>query len=201
MVVTQAALDALDALIWLNSGYVAAEFCGCHQSSISRRAQEAAAVFGVALVREKNYWCLSGSTVLLELEREVHQLHRLLRGKHLRLDVAPELIALLPALVASPWIAVCAESTIQGRTQLLLQDRVIDGWLTVMPVALSDGQGAVIAPELSVHGLGGEFPDGAALMVRHELAGHPVCEQLLGLIGALNDGAASGARVEKMAVG
>ena len=106
--VTPESLDALDFLVWLNSGYRAAKLCGCHQSSISRRAQDAAAIFGVSLERERGFWQLSGSTALLDLEREVHQLHRLLRGSQLRLELAPQLAGRFPRLADSAWIAVPA---------------------------------------------------------------------------------------------
>lgn len=171
--VTPDALDALDFLVWLNSGYRAAELCGCHQSSISRRAQEAADVFGVTLIRDRAGWELEGSTVLLDLEREVHQLHRLLRGSELRLELAPELVGFLPQLADSAWIAVLAETAQPEHSWSLVERRVIDGWLTDHHPAVIDWRDGVVACPLR-----GGMADGGVLVVRRELAGHPVFDRL-----------------------
>ena len=184
--VTPEALDALDFLVWLNSGYRAAELCGCHQSSISRRAQEAADVFGVSLIRDPAGWRLSGPTVLLDLEREVHQLHRLLRGSELRLELAPPLAGCLPRLAASAWIAVLAETTQQERSWSLVESRVIDGWLTDRHPAAIDGREGLVACALQE----------GVLVVRRELAGHPALNSLaLALQGS------NGSNVENRASG
>lgn len=178
MLVTPEALDALDCLLWLSSGYRAAQLCGCNQSSISRRAQEAARVFGLTLVRDRADWQLSGSTLLLDLEREVHQLHRLLRCSGLRLDVATEMALLVPRLESKAWIPACVETATPERSLDLLERRVTDGWLTPASGALLDGQGAVVPIRLA-----GGVADGALLVVRPELADHPACHQLLELLG------------------
>jgi hypothetical protein len=174
--VTPAALDALDFLIWTNSGYRAAELCCCHQSSISRRAQETAAAFGLSLVRERSAWQLKGPMGLLDLEREVHQLHRLLRGSGLRLEVAMGLASLMPRLVSKAWIPVCVETT-ADRSLGLLEGRVVDGWITMLPAAAIQGQGGLVRYDLTE-----PLPSGAALVVRRELGVHPVCDQLLELL-------------------
>ena len=191
--VTPDALDALDFLVWLNSGYRAAELCGCHQSSISRRAQETAAVFGLSLIRERTSWRLSGSKVLLDLEREVHQLHRLLRGSQLRLELAPELVVLLPRLATSAWLACCVEAAGPERSRKLLEARVIDGWLTVRSAAPADGHLLLVGHALQWSIPEGtppaaSIPEGVVLVVRRELADHPSWDQLLKVLGAEIDG-------------
>ena len=184
--VTPESLDALDFLVWLNSGYRAAELCGCHQSSISRRAQDAAAIFGVSLQRERGFWRLSGSTALLDLEREVHQLHRLLRGSQLRLELAPQLAGRFPRLADSAWIAVPAEMVQPERSLTLVESRVIDGWLSDHHPAALDGR----------DGLGTFELQDACLVVRRELVGHPVFSTLSLALQGLN-----GSSIEKRASG
>ena len=189
--VTPEALDALDYLVWLNSGYRAAQFCGCHQSSISRRAQEVAGVFGVSLVRGRDGWQLSGSTVLLDLEREVHQLRRLLQGSELRLELDPQLAGLEPRLAASAWIAIPAEAPQQERSLRLVESRVIDGWLTDHLPAAMDGRHGLVACALQ-----GAIPEAPVLVVRRELADHP----LVSALGLTLQGS-NGSSVENRAFG
>ncbi|MBD2423667.1 hypothetical protein [Cyanobium sp. FACHB-13342] len=136
----------------------------------------------MTLARDPAGWRLGGSTVLLDLEREVHQLHRLLRGSELRLELAPGFEGLLPRLASSGWIAVPAETAPQERSWRLVESRVIDGWLTKhQPAAMGEWDG-LAACELQ----------GGFLVVRRELADHPVFSALRStLLGS------SGSKVEK----
>ena len=142
---TPDALQSLDYLIWLGSGEHAARYSHCSQSAISRRAAQAAEVLGIRLRKSTNEWSTEPHNHLLSLERQVHQLYRLLKTKRLRLEsdhwAGREILADLP----SQWI--CGRRGrigIQKPTQLL-QERIIDAWITCSKPDLPDQDDPIFA--------------------------------------------------------
>jgi hypothetical protein len=91
-------LAALDLVIWLPKGIEAAKRLGCNQSAISRRVELCRQNFGIELERVAGEWFACGTTILLELERVIHQLHRFQCRDQLRLEAYPW----IGRLVATP---------------------------------------------------------------------------------------------------
>lgn len=104
---------------------------GCNQSTISRRVQRCAEVFGLRLKRRQGEWTLTGrQDMLLKMEREIHQVARLLGQAPLRLEGFPTGAAPLIQPPPPGW-CVGHQDTLGTVTPLaLLRDRVIDAWLT-----------------------------------------------------------------------
>ncbi|MCP9805911.1 LysR family transcriptional regulator [Cyanobium sp. T1B-Tous] len=127
-------LDALDLLIWLGTGTEVARHCHCNQSTISRRVHQALRPFGLNLIRRQGEWALRQDSELLALERQVHQLHRFLKGSPLRVDASYLAAPLLQD------ISTASQAWIQGRIKTigshrpleLLRERVLDAWITGM---------------------------------------------------------------------
>ena len=71
-------LAMLDLQLWLRSGEAAASRLHCAQSTISRRNNETLRCFDLRMVRDAGEWQLRGDQTLLQMERGVHQLHRML---------------------------------------------------------------------------------------------------------------------------
>lgn len=123
-------LACLDVLIWLGSGSAAAKVCKLNQSNISRRSRHVCELFGVQLGRHSGEYRLAGDGLrLLSLQREVHQLHRLLGGAPLRLDGSLLLAPLLRGLPANGWQKGPYERISSPFTAGLLQDRIVDAWV------------------------------------------------------------------------
>jgi DNA-binding transcriptional LysR family regulator len=122
-------LDALDLLIWQRTGERAANLLFCHQSTISRRVRHCLQTLQLDLVRLQGEWELQGNGLLVELEREVHQLHRLLGGGPLRIEAtywaAEAFLQPLPA----GWMPGVFDHVGMERPLQLLRDRVIDAWI------------------------------------------------------------------------
>jgi len=129
-VVTQEDLAGLDLFLWHGSGPKAAAKLRCNQSTISRRVQRCTEVFGVRIKRRQGEWVLSNQSLLLQMEREIHQLARVLGEHPLRLEGFPSgadplLDPPLPGWLIGPRDVVGTVSPLA-----LLRDRVIDAWLT-----------------------------------------------------------------------
>lgn len=132
--VTVETLEALDLLIWLGSGSLAAKRAHCNQSTVSRRVHQAETSFGLKLQRRGSQWHLSGNSLLVRMEREVHQLNRIQRNHHLRLQAPAwshdQLLRPLP----HGWII--NPSTAPGSPHHcldLLKERVVDACLATLP--------------------------------------------------------------------
>ncbi len=121
-------LAALDLMIWLRTGLEAGRRLGCNQSTISRRVESCKQQFGPRLRREGGEWQLRGNTLLLEMERTIHQIHRFQRGENLRLEASPWLGALLASPPPPNWIAGTFDHLGVKRPLQLLRERVIDAW-------------------------------------------------------------------------
>lgn len=128
------ALDALDLLIWLGTGTEVARHCRCNQSTISRRVHQALGPFGLKLNRRQGEWALREESQLLALERQVHQLHRFLKGRQLRIDASYLAGPLLQGLTtkSQTWIHGRLKTIGSQRPLELLRQRVLDAWITGM---------------------------------------------------------------------
>ena len=81
-------LASLDFVLWRRTGKQAASALGCNQSTISRRLGRCLQVFQLKMRRISNEWDLPFS-LLLQMERELHQQCRLLGHLPLRLEACP----------------------------------------------------------------------------------------------------------------
>jgi hypothetical protein len=70
-------LSSFDGMIWLQSGRKVGELFEQHQTTISRNQKKCAQVFGIKLQKVRNNWQPQGDSLLLQLERMVHQVARL----------------------------------------------------------------------------------------------------------------------------
>ncbi len=129
-VVTQDDLAALDLFLWHGSGPRAGAQLGCNQSTISRRVQRCTEVFGLRLKRRQGEWALSGHSLLLQMEREIHQMARLLGQSSLRLEGFPAGSAPLVHPPPPGWAVGPLDAVGTGAPLALLRDRVIDAWIT-----------------------------------------------------------------------
>ena len=122
-------LDALDLTLWLGSELKAADRLFCHQSTVSRRVQAALHLFDAQLVRGNGELQLSAPDRLLSMQREVHQLARLLMDGPLRLEldhwVGRDLLEGRPA----QWQLGRTGCIGVRRPLQLLEERVVDAWL------------------------------------------------------------------------
>jgi len=121
-------LAALDLVIWLRTGFEAGRRLGCNQSTISRRVESCRRCFGFRPHRIGGEWRLRGNTLLLEMERRIHQLHRFQSGEHLRLEASPWLGHLLATPAPDHWITGTFDDLGVLRPLQLLRERVIDAW-------------------------------------------------------------------------
>jgi len=129
-VVTLDDLAGLDLFLWHGNGPKASVLMGCNQSTISRRVQRCSEVFGLRLKRREGEWVItSRQDLLLTMEREIHQVARLLGQAPLRLEGFP--VGAAPLIKPSPPGWCVGSLDMLGTSPLtLLRDRVIDAWLT-----------------------------------------------------------------------
>lgn len=127
---SQDCLEALDYLIWLGAETQAAAMANCNQSTISRRAKQAASVFEVQMYKCNGEWNTLASNNLLTLERQVHQLFRFSIKHRLRLEsdhwAGRQVLKALP----SPWVHGRVGRIGIERPMQLLRERIIDAWIS-----------------------------------------------------------------------
>ncbi|MEB3317674.1 MAG: hypothetical protein VKO39_05980 [Cyanobacteriota bacterium] len=128
--VSQDDLAALDLFLWHGSGPKAASLLRCNQSTISRRVQRCTDVFGMRLKRRQGEWVLSGRSMLLPMQREIHQLARLLGQSPLRLEGFPAGAAPLVSPPPPGWLIGPLDPVGTLPPLAFLRDRLIDAWLT-----------------------------------------------------------------------
>lgn len=129
--VTPEELAAFDLLIWLRTGLAASKPLHCTQSTISRKARRVAASFAIKTRRVEQEWITSGNTALLQLEREVHQLRRLILGQGLRLEAETWPGRSLALPIPDGWQAGSFDRIGLQRPLQLLNERIVDAWLTL----------------------------------------------------------------------
>lgn len=132
------ALDALDLVIWLGRGADAARRLGCNQSTVSRRSGQCLEVFDLRLLRDADGHCCTAHHPLLHLQREVHQLHRLRLGRGLRIDASLLAAPLLHPRLEPSWISGHGDGLGWQRPIHLLEERILDAWVTGMAQELPD---------------------------------------------------------------
>lgn len=120
-------LDALDLMLWLQSGVEAARVSGCVPSTIVRRVEQALKTFDLTLRRSRAGWSVRGNLRLITLEREIHQLYRFQGGGPLRLHLPRWTQQLLGEELPPQWLCpITTELTPCGDPLNLLRQRVID---------------------------------------------------------------------------
>lgn len=123
-------LQALDDVIWLGSETLAADLSHCNQSTICRRAKQAAKIFSIHLIKIHNEWRISRPSNLLNLERHVHQLFRFQSNTRLRLECDHWVGQQFVAYVPGSWIHGQPHRIGIDKPMQLLQERVIDAWIS-----------------------------------------------------------------------
>jgi hypothetical protein len=129
-VVTKEDLEGLDLLLWQGNGPKAAAQIQCNQSTITRRVQRCLGTFGLRIKRREGEWAILGSSLFLQMEREIHQLARLLGQQQLRLEGFPAYSALLLKPPPPGWMLGPQDAMSTKRPLFLLRERIIDAWLT-----------------------------------------------------------------------
>ena len=86
--ISQHELESFDLLQWLGTGELAASQLCCNQATVSRQAQHVQETFGISLKRlPGGAYGMTGNDRLLRLERQVHQVARILGRRPLRLHL------------------------------------------------------------------------------------------------------------------
>jgi len=187
-------LDALDLTLWLGSEGMAAQQLSCNQSTVSRRLKMASKVFGAKLVRRDGQLKLAAPCPLLTMQREVHQLARLLGHGQLRLELDAGIAQDLLAEKPSHWCVGRAGGLGRGRRLTLLRECVVDGWLASKKADLpgdddSTFQVFVVAQpplERTMDKISEQSSNGngwLAVVVRSDVAASPAIAQLLSVLG------------------
>ncbi len=126
-------LASLDGVLWLRSGAIASRQLGLHQSTISRNINRCETIFDVHAAKTSGEWHLKGDAKLLNLERVVHQHHRWLGGRALRIEAMywSSKTYLEPA--PDGWLAGNHDFMNVQQPQALLRDGIIDAWIGSYP--------------------------------------------------------------------
>lgn len=135
-------LDALDLLIWLGRGEDASQRQRCNQSTVSRRCQTVLSTFSLRLHRDADGWPCTRQHDLLQRERELHQLYRLRSGLPLRVDASLLAAPLLRPGVPEGWWQGALDEVGWQRPLQLLEQRILDAWVTAMGQELPKGDSA-----------------------------------------------------------
>ena len=135
--VEQDCLASMDGLIWLRTGHQVAAKFNHHQTTVSRNSRKCAKAFGISLERVHSEWQVIGDRRLLNLERRVHQHMRFKSGNSLRLDAQHWSGSLLGPPPPSGWILGNLNFQEYQRPLQLMQERIIDAWITSYPDAPS----------------------------------------------------------------
>lgn len=163
--VTIEQLEALDLLLWYRSGTSASKQGLCNQSSISRRVHTTLNTFDLKLGRSHEFR-LHGDQRLLRAERYVHQLARFRRAskRPLRLEATHYISHHLSQPAVEGWILGACHHRGYGTLLAMLQERVIDAWIS------SDLQDLPESPEFTVMRLW-DWPGDLIVNQAHPLAG------------------------------
>lgn len=128
--VTLDELAALDAVLWQRNGKLASQALRCNQSTVSRRLTRTLDSFQLTMTRRHGEWQVLGNPLLLQMERELHQLCRLLGSHPLRLEFSPYCGPMLARCLSKDWVVGTMDHLGQARPLALLEERVIDAYLT-----------------------------------------------------------------------
>lgn len=128
--VSQEELAAVDLLVWQRTGAQAARLSDCNQSTISRRLARVSDVFGMRLRRIQGEWNSWDRDGLLAMERQLHQLARLLGHGAPRLELSPYLGPFLAMRPPPGWVLGPMDHVGILRPLELIRDRIIEAWIT-----------------------------------------------------------------------
>lgn len=196
-------LDALDGLQWLGSGEAVSQRLGISQATVSRYSNRALHTFGLSLERRNGEWELIGDQTLLRLQRAVHQRARLLGQAPLRLEATYWSAPLLSGNLPERWLLGRSDIVGIQRNMQLLQERIIDAWITGLPDLPGANEPELTAIPLTRMPVFFTCAPGHPLLSRERLryddiaaypslslpAGcYPLVEQALQAIGLWNDG-------------
>ena len=131
--VEQNCLASMDGLIWLRTGHHVASKFNLHQTTVSRNSRKCAKTFEISLERVNSEWQVIGDPKLLNLERKVHQYVRFKSDNCLRLDAQHWSGSLLATPPPSGWILGNLNFLEYQRPLQLMQERIIDAWITSYP--------------------------------------------------------------------
>ena len=134
-------LASLDGLIWLQSGSKVGALFQQHQTTVSRNQKKCAQVFGITLSKNKNKWDTHGDLILLQLERQVHQVARLQGKSRLRIEVNGWLDNPHFNPPPSGWIAGSAHKLSDPHGIQCLKQHIVDACLcplTDLPIESQD---------------------------------------------------------------
>lgn len=159
-------LEALDLLVWLQSGNTAAAVSGTNQSTICRRAHRALDCFQAELRRHSGAWqVLTPLAPLLDLQRQIHQHWRFKVGRRLRLNAPAWSRAALGGCSLPGWITTPEDGPLVCENPLeLLRAQVIDACL-LTPTQLAGQPQADLAlfdlydSRVDLHLIGGGEPE------------------------------------------
>ena len=165
-------LCSLDGLIWLQSGSAVGALTLQHQTTVSRNQRKCAKTLGVDVIKRDGFWQIEGDSQLLKLERVVHQTARLKLGQGLRLEAAFNPETVLPEGIEKGWII--GRSRIQEPHHLtqLLEQRVIEAWITSERQISGIGDAIVKIPLLVE-------PNAVGVVVHRDLQQHPAIQELV----------------------
>jgi len=116
-------------MIWLQSGKKVGEIFEQHQTTISRNKKKCAQIFGIKLQKIGNHWQPKEDSLLLQLERMVHQMARLQGKSSLRLDANRWLDHSLLNPPPSEWIVSSTKNFSDSHSLECLEQRIVDAWL------------------------------------------------------------------------
>ena len=119
-------LSSFDGMIWLQSGKKVGALFDQHQTTISRNQKKCAQVFGIKLQKISSCWQPQEDSLLLQLERKVHQLARLQGKSNLRLDANRWLDSSLFDPPPPGWLISSANNLSNPHSLECLQQRIVD---------------------------------------------------------------------------
>jgi hypothetical protein len=122
-------LSSLDGLIWLQSGSKVGKLFQQHQTTVSRNQKKCAQIFGITLNKFKSKWDISGDSLLLQREREVHQVARLLGKCRPRIEVDGWSDSPLFNPPPSNWVVGASNNVNNLHHLRCLKNRIIDAYL------------------------------------------------------------------------
>lgn len=196
-------LDALDGLQWLGSGEAVSQRFAISPATVSRHCNRALNTFGLALERRNGEWDLIGDQTFLRLQRAVHQRARLHGQAPLRLEATYWSAPLLSANLPGRWLLGRSDIVGIQRNMQLLQERIIDAWITGLPDLPGANEPELTAIPLTRMPVFFTCAPGHPLLTRERLSYediaaypslslpsgcYPLVEQALQAIGLWNDG-------------
>ncbi len=124
-------LNCLDIQIWLRSGEECAKRLFIAQSTVSRRNAETLKTLGIKMKRDDfGEWITEGETKFLDMERTIHQIHRLSNNKErLRLEATFWAGPTLATPVPEGWTNGTWDHIGMNRPLHLIREGIIDAWI------------------------------------------------------------------------